>query len=215
MSKTAIIIGATGVVGSELLTLLLTSSEFSRVIAITRRKLDFEHAKLTNQVIDFNCLTNYCTLFKGDVLFSCLGTTKKQAGSITAQRKVDFNYQFIAAQMAVNNGVSHYCLVSSSGANAHSVSSYLKMKGELEQHVTSLGFAKVSIFQPSLLIGERRDTRIAEQIGACALPILTRLPFLKRYKPITGKQVALKMRAVSLTQQQPLQYYVLDALFKI
>lgn len=213
MTKTALIIGATGVVGKELLMRLLHSSEYSQVIAITRRKLTFTHTKLVNHVFDFAYLTKHCELFKGDVLFSCLGTTKKQAGSVSAQRKVDFDYQFIAAQMAANNGVTHYCLVSSSGANAHSASAYLKMKGELEQQVKLLGFVKISIFQPSLLIGKRNDTRIAEQIGAAILPLLTRLPFLKRYRPITGEQVARKIWAVSLNQQHTLSYYTLDDLF--
>ena len=213
MTKTAVIIGATGLVGNELLKKLLQSAYFSNVIALSRRALSIRHPKLVNHIIEFDELTQYAALFKGDVFFSCLGTTKKQAGSIAAQRRVDFDYQFIAAQLAASNGVQHYCLVSSSGANAHSTSPYLKMKGQLEQQVVPLAFNKISIFQPSLLIGERDHFRLAEKIGSVILPLLTKIGFLKRYKPITGKQVALKMLAVSLEQKETQKYYVLDELF--
>ncbi|EAW27584.1 putative NADH dehydrogenase with NAD(P)-binding domain [Alteromonadales bacterium TW-7] len=213
MTKTAVVIGATGLVGSELLTALLSCAEYSQVVAITRRALPLSHTKLTNHVIDFEKLTQYRDFFKGDVFFSCLGTTLKQAGSVDAQRKVDFDFQFIAAQLAACNGISHYCLVSSSGANANSNSAYLKMKGQLEQQVVPLAFNKISIFQPSLLIGERDHFRLAEKMGSVILPLLTKIGFLKRYKPITGKQVALKMLAVSLEQKEAQKYYVLDELF--
>jgi hypothetical protein len=87
------------------------------------------------------------------------------------------------------------------------------MKGQLEQQVVPLAFNKISIFQPSLLIGERDNFRLAEKIGSVILPLLTKIGFLKRYKPITGKQVALKMLAVSLEQKEAQKYYVLDELF--
>ena len=214
MAKTAVIIGSTGLVGSQLLQQLLVSPRYSKVVSLSRRHLDLSHPKLTSHVIDFENLTHYVELFKGDVFFSCLGTTLKQAGSLTAQRKVDFDYQFICAQMAANNGVPHYCLVSSSGANAHSMSRYLKIKGELEQQVKQLGFSRLSILQPSLLVGERSELRMAEKLGKVVLLLLTRFGALKRYRPITGEQVAMKMLTVSLNQQQPIAYYTLDELFE-
>ncbi|MEM5547268.1 NAD(P)H-binding protein [Pseudoalteromonas fuliginea] len=214
MTKTAVLIGATGLVGNELLHKLLNSEHYTKVVTLSRRALPILHAKLVNHVIDFEKLTQYVELFKGDVLFSCLGTTRKQAGSIQAQRKVDFDYQFIAAQLAACNGVTHYCLVSSSGANTHSNSPYLKMKGELEQHIKALAFDKVSIFQPSLLLGDREQFRVAEKIGSIIFPVITRFAFLKRYKPRTGEQVAQKILSVSLAQRAKLSYYVLDELFE-
>lgn len=214
MVKTALIIGSTGLVGSQLLQQLLASSSYSQVVSLSRRQLDFSHPKLISHVIDFENLTHHVELFKGDVFFSCLGTTLKQAGSVAAQRKVDFEYQFICAQMAANNAVAHYCLVSSSGANAHSMSRYLKIKGELEQQVKQLGFARLSILQPSLLVGERSELRIAEKLGEVVLPLLTRFGILKRYRPITGEQVANKLLRVSIEQQQATGYYVLDELFE-
>jgi len=206
MAKTAVLIGATGLVGNELLHKLLSSEHYSKVVTLSRRDLAISHVKLVNHVIDFDKLTQYSELIKGDVFFSCLGTTLKQAGSVAEQRKVDFDYQFIAAQLAANNNIPHYCLVSSSA--------YLKMKGALEVQVKQLNFSKCSIFQPSLLLGERKQFRAAEKIGSYIFPVITMLPFLKRYKPITGKQVAQKMHTVSIEQQAALSYYVLDELFK-
>lgn len=213
MGKTAIVIGTTGLVGSELLQKLLSCEHYNHIITFSRRPLPITHSKLTNHVIEFEKLTQYSALFVGDVLFSCLGTTRKQAGSIEAQRIVDFDYQFIAAQLAISNGVAHYCLVSSSGANANSHSPYLKMKGQLEQHIKQLTFDKISILQPSLLVGKRDKFRLAEWLGSLVLPMLTRLPSLSRYRPIPAELVAKKLLNVSLTQQQHLSYYVLDDLF--
>ncbi|MCH2190153.1 MAG: NAD(P)H-binding protein [Gammaproteobacteria bacterium] len=213
MGKVAIVLGATGLVGGHLAKLLCRSNEFSSIICPTRRKLNFEHKKLHNPQINFDQLEKHRELFKGDCLFSCLGTTRKQAGSIAAQRKVDYDYQLEAAKIAQFNQVKHFLLVSSSGANSRSRSPYLKMKGDLEEAVIKLEFSKVTILQPSLLLGARDHIRLAEELGAKLLPALCLLPGLKSYKPIEGKDVALKLLNSSLSQQSGLIRYRLDEVF--
>jgi uncharacterized protein YbjT (DUF2867 family) len=165
-------------------------------------------------VVDFECLEEYRDAFEGDILFSCLGTTLKQAGSMTAQRRVDVDYQLRAAELAAEQGVSDYVLVSSSGANAKSLSPYLKMKGELEEAVKALSFKHITILQPSLLLGERPDLRSAEKLGSLILPMLCKLPGLGRYKPIHGSQVATKMIEMGF-QSKSLQTLTLDDVFPI
>ncbi|MCQ8877731.1 NAD-dependent epimerase/dehydratase family protein [Pseudoalteromonas shioyasakiensis] len=215
MNKTAIVIGATGLIGSHLVEQLISAVHINKVITLTRRPVSYNSNKVINYVVDFAQLEQHSSLFKADILFSCLGTTKKAAGSIDAQRKVDFNYQLHAAQLAAKNGVEHYLLVSSSGANANSRSAYLKMKGELDQAVTQLNFKQISIIQPSLLLGERdNDFRLGENLGSVFLPVLCMLPGLKKFRPITGKQVAIKMCNSSAQPAQGLKYYKLDELFQ-
>ncbi|WP_286272385.1 NAD(P)H-binding protein [Thalassotalea hakodatensis] len=212
--KTAIVIGATGLIGHHLLTQLLADSTYSKIVALTRKPIEYNHEKLVNHVIDFNNLNKYQDYFIGDILFSCLGTTKKQAGSIENQRMVDVDYQYQAAKMAAENGVAHYVLVSSSGANKNANSAYFKMKGELEDKVKPLSFQRISILQPSLLLGERDHFRLGEVLSSYLLPIICKLPFLKRYRPIEGVQVATKMLNVSKAQKEPFEIYTLDELFK-
>ena len=109
--KTAIVIGATGLIGSCLMRLLINADHIARVVVITRRPTSYSSAKVQNHVIDFDELDDYEHLFKGDIFFSCLGTTLKQVGSRVAQRVVDFDYQYIAAKLAYQQGVNHYLLV--------------------------------------------------------------------------------------------------------
>ncbi|MFY8325962.1 NAD(P)H-binding protein [Pseudoalteromonas sp. ZZD1] len=214
MNKTAIVIGATGLIGSHLVEQLISAAHITQVITLTRRPISYNSDKVINYVVDFAQLEQHSNLFKADILFSCLGTTKKAAGSIDAQRRVDLNYQLHAAQLAAKSGVEHYLLVSSSGANTNSRSAYLKMKGELEQAVTQLNFKQISIIQPSLLLGERDDDfRLGEKLGSILLPVLCRLPGLKKFRPISGKQVAIKMCNISAQPAQGLKYYKLDELF--
>jgi len=213
MSLTAVLIGSTGLVGSSLLKQLLANKAFDKVVAFSRRPITQQHPKLKNIVIDFSLADQYADQVKGDVFFSCLGTTKKQAGSIAAQRIVDLDYQLAFARIAAANNIPHYCLVSSSGANTKSSAAYMKMKGELEEHVKQLDFQRVSIFQPSLLLGQRLEHRLGETLGAVFLPALCRLPGLQRYRPIKGEQVATKMLETALTTEQGLQTFTLDKVF--
>jgi len=212
MKKIAIVIGATGVVGRELVDQLAVHNAFEKVVTLTRRAVNYDHPKIFNQVIDFDQLDREEKYFRGDYLFSALGTTRNQAGSIEAQKKVDVGYQFKAAQLAVNNGVSHYLLVSSSGAHADSNSPYLKMKAELEEKIKTLPFKRTIIVRPSLLLGEREDFRLVEKVGGFILPIICRLPGLTKYRPISGKQVAGAMIKISQNSGQGVDIYSLDEL---
>ena len=191
--KTAIVIGSTGLVGGHLIELLCESNQFSRIVSLSRRPIDHSSTKIESYVVDFDDLSDYANLFSGDALFSCLGTTRKQAGSISAQREVDLVYQYQAALLAKAQGVSHYLLVSSSGANSSSLSPYFRMKGELEDKVTSLSFAATTILQPSLLLGKRRDLRLGERVASYLLPLITTLPGLSKFRPIEGLDVARKL----------------------
>lgn len=213
MPKTAVILGATGLVGGEIVEQLAKRKSIATVIAITRRAVKFESPKVANHVVDFDDLSAAAELFQGDLFFSALGTTRKQAGSIKAQRTVDLDYQLQAAKLAAQNGVDHYLLVSSSAADSSSKSAYLKMKGELEDAVLKLPFARISIFRPSLLLGERARFRAGEALGAKILPAICSLPGLRRYRPITGEQVAIKMVEASLNSGPSRQNYNLDEIF--
>ncbi len=213
MDNIATVIGATGLVGRELVDQLADADHISKVITITRRSSKHSSSKVLNQVVDFDHLEDYASSFSADFLFSCLGTTRKQAGSIAGQRKVDHDFQFKAAQLAESNGVHHYLLVSSSAANDQSNNPYLKMKGELEQRIKSLSFERISIFQPSLLLGQRTDFRLGEKLAGWVLPLLCTLPGLRRFRPITGEQVAAKMVQVSRQSGQGLERFQLDELF--
>jgi uncharacterized protein YbjT (DUF2867 family) len=213
MSSIAIVIGATGLVGRALVDQLAEAEHIGQVVTLTRRPAEHFSSKVYNQVVRFDQLEAHASLFAGDLLFSCLGTTRKQAGSIAAQRTVDLEYQYKAAQLAARQGVRHYLLVSSSGANANSSNAYLRMKGELEQRARSLPFGRISIFQPSLLLGQRAEARLGEQLWSRVLPVLCVLPGLRRFRPIRAEQVAAKMVRVSNSPGQPLEWFRLDEIF--
>lgn len=214
MSKTAVVIGASGLIGQHLVTLLAKSSAFEKVITITRRPLAPTAKHIENHVIDFNELDKHQGLFKADVLFCCLGTTKQQVGSLEAQYVIDVDYPVIAATLAQQQGVSHMLVVSSSGANPQSRSRYLKMKGELEASLIALDFPYLTILRPSLLLGDRPSFRLGEKIASWLLPILTLIPGLTKYRPIEGEVVARKMLQLSSQKKlNSLEILVLDQIF--
>jgi uncharacterized protein YbjT (DUF2867 family) len=185
----ALLIGATGATGKDLLDLLLKDDDFHRVNIFVRRDVDSPHQKLNVHVIDFERPEQWKHLVKGDVLFSCLGTTLKAAGSKEAQWKIDYEYQYEFAKAARENGVDHYILVSSGGASPDSLLFYPRMKGQLEVAVKSLGFPKLSIFNPPIL--ERRNSdRTGEVIGLKAIRFLNQLGLFRSQRPLPTATLA-------------------------
>ena len=189
----AIVLGATGATGQELVKLLLKDPNFSKVTIFVRKKPRVKHKKLTIYEIDFSRLNEYKGLINGDVIFSALGTTLSQAGSKTQQYLVDFNYQYEFAKIGSENKVIHYSLVSSVGANIKSPFFYPKTKGALEEAVKKLGFNNIYIFQPPFLIRQSNLIRPGEKRALNILKLLNKIGILKSQKPLSVSDLAQKM----------------------
>jgi len=201
MGKVANLIGASGLVGQQLLQQLLAHPEFEKVRSFVRRPSGNVHPKLDELVIDFDQPENWSKLVKGDVLFSSLGTTIKTAKTKENQYRVDFTYQYEFAKAAAGNGVGAYMLVSSMGADPKSSVFYSKMKGELEEAVAKLNFRKYIIVRPSILDGDRKEKRAGEKIGLVISRFLTKYVF-KRYQPTPVIVLAAKMISLSLDKTE-------------
>lgn len=189
----AVIIGATGATGKVLLQQLLADGKFSRVRIFVRKPTALSHPKLQEFVIDFERPEQWRAEVRGDVLFSCLGTTIKAAGSRAIQWKIDYDYQFNFAQIARNNGIRHYVLVSSMGANTTAKSFYFRMKGQLDEAVRKLDFPYAIILRPPML--ERPNTdRFGEKIGLAIMKGLNAIGLLKNRRPMSVAVLAQAMR---------------------
>ena len=195
--KKAIVIGSTGLVGSELISKLLANSDYSEVISLVRRKSGVTHPKLTEHVVDFDKPELWKNMVKGDVLFSAMGTTIKTAKTKDNQYKVDYTYQYETAKTAAENSVPVYVLISSAGASSNSLNFYTNMKGKLEDSVKSLPFRTIQILQPGQLDGNRKENRMAEKMGLKVMYALNKIGLLQKYKPIKGYEVAEAMIAVA------------------
>lgn len=190
-------IGASGLVGQQLLTQLLIHPEFEKVRSFVRRTSGITHPKLEEIVIDFDQPETWKHLVKGDVLFSSLGTTIKTAKTKEKQYRVDFTYQYEFAKAAASNGVGAYVLVSSIGADSKSSIFYSRIKGELEDAVALLSFQKLVIFQPSILDGDRKEKRSGEKVGLVVCRFVSKFMF-KDYRPTPVNMLAEKMIRVSV-----------------
>jgi uncharacterized protein YbjT (DUF2867 family) len=212
---TAIVIGATGLVGSELTRLLSADEQFERIKVFIRRPLEIKLPSIEEYVINFDQPDQWKGLVKGDVLFSALGTTLKQAGSKGAQFKVDYKYQYNFAKFASENGVPEYILISAAGASPSSRIFYSRMKGNLEKDVKKLSFQYITILKPGLLAGNRKEKRTGEQIGFNFLNVLHHIPGLRSFKPIQATTVAKAMiNSVHYHPKQVNEYSLLEV-FKL
>jgi uncharacterized protein YbjT (DUF2867 family) len=192
MSIHALILGATGATGKDLLKLLLDDDEFTQVDIFVRRTVDIKHDKLKVHLIDFDKPEEWKQFVNGDVLFSCLGTTLKTAGSKSAQWKIDYDYQYAFAQAARDNGVPNYILVSAAFASPGSLFFYAKMKGQLETAVTALGFPGLTIFNPPTLIRKGTD-RPGELSGIKMISFLNKIGLFRSQKPMPTEVLAKAM----------------------
>jgi len=189
----ALVIGATGATGQEIVSQLLEDDSFNSVSIFVRKEPNITHSKLKTYVIDFSKLEEYKELIKGDVLFSCLGTTLRDAGSKEKQYLVDYTYQYEFAKIASDNGVPIYSLISSTGANENSPFFYPKIKGKLEEAVKKLPFKIIQIFQPPTLIRQKNLIRLGEKIGIKIFGFLNSFGILKSQKPLPVSNLAKVM----------------------
>ena len=200
-SLTAVVLGATGLIGKQLVQQLLVDPVFSKVRILVRRPVELSHPKLEVAIADFNNLEDYRNkLGQGDCIFCCIGTTnKKVKGDKTAYRKIDFDIAVNAAKLGKEAGFTSYLLVSAVGANAASGNFYLKLKGEVEKAIEAVGFRSFHAFRPSMLLGERKETRMGEIIGKPLIKALSVLLVgsLEKYKGIKDETVAKGMIAAA------------------
>jgi len=191
---TALVVGATGLVGSHCLKTLLDSGIYERVVAFSRRPLGQQHPRLVETIVDFDKLDELEPFPIADV-FCALGTTIAKAGSQADFLKVDFEYPRIIAERSAAAGATQFLLVSSVGADPQSSNFYLRVKAQLEKAVTGLSFECVHIFRPSFLIGKRTEFRLAD---ALAGPAMRAVQFalvgkFRKYRPIAASTVAAAM----------------------
>jgi len=189
-TKTALLCGATGLVGSRCLDLLLADPYYGKVVVLTRRSLGsvVSNPKLDQRIVDFEQLGSFMGGLRVDHVLSALGTTIAKAGSQDAFRRVDYDYPLAIARAALAAGAQHLVLVSSLGADPAGRVFYLKVKGELEKAILELGFRGVTFLRPSLLLGERKEPRLAEQFYEV---LLRAAP--KRYRGVQAEVVARAM----------------------
>src|SRR5256712_462270 len=199
VSRTALLAGATGLVGSHVLNLLLGDPAWSRVVTVGRRTTPQQHAKLEQRVLDLGELETVRDLPHVDDVFCCLGTTIKQAGSQPAFRLVDHTFVVGLARAGLRAGATQFLLVSAIGADSASRVFYSRVKGETEMAIRKLSYRGIQIFRPSLLLGDRSEFRLGERIAMLGAPMLPALLFgrLRRYRPIQAAIVARAMISIA------------------
>lgn len=194
-SKTALIAGATGLVGKELLQQLLENDKYGKVISLVRREVSLKHPKLQQIVVNFDKLDEVASQLKADEYYCCLGTTLKKAGSKENFAKVDYLYPVNLASIAEKNKVKKYLLISALSADKNSMIFYNKVKAEVEEEISKKNIESIFIFRPSILLGEREEERLGEKI---IIKLYKPLSFLlngplKKFRPIHRREVASGM----------------------
>jgi uncharacterized protein YbjT (DUF2867 family) len=199
--NTAIVIGATGQVGSLLVTHLLQDPYYEKVRVLVRRAYDRLDPKLESKLVNFEHLPSLKTaLGNGQTLFCCIGTTMKLVkGDKVLYREIDLNIPVNSGQLGYENGIRQFVLVSAVGADPRSRNFYLRLKGEVEKKLEAISFESLYIMRPSMLLGHRETSRPGESLAKVLTPPLSWLfrGKLAKYKPIPSSEVALAMIAAA------------------
>ena len=208
----ALVIGATGATGKDLVNQLCQDSDFDEIDIFVRRGSDFHNEKVKAHLVDFDHPEEWKHLVKGDVAFSCLGTTLKSAGSKENQKVIDYDYQFNFAKAAKENNVQDYILVSAYGASPDSKIFYSRIKGELEEAVKNLKFEKTTIFKPGML--ERKNTdRNGEVFGLKIIKFLNKFGLFKSQQPLPTEVLAKAMIVASKIKSNSFSEVKLHSIF--
>ena len=197
--KTALLFGASGLVGSHVLSQLISNNNYSKIKLFVRSSIDISDPKIEIIQTDFNNLENHREDIKGDDCFFCIGTTKKNSPDKNEYKRVELEVPKQVAQIAKSNSVNSFVFISSGYADPKSSGDYLKFKGEVEEELKRLNFQKLGIMRPSFLLGDRKEKRIGEKIGIFVFKLLSPLFLgpLKKMKPIQSATVAKAMIAIT------------------
>lgn len=217
MGKKAILLGASGLTGSSLLTQLLADNNYREVLTIGRKQLDTAHPKLKQLMVDFDRLSDYSDEIQGDVVFCCLGTTKSKTPNLEQYKKIDYQYPLDVAKIALQNGATQYHLASALGADVKSRIFYSRLKGEVERDLQKIPFKSIHIYRPSLLDGDRKEMRFAENFATITMRLLNPLLIgsLRKYRSIKTEKVALAMLKKSLGENSGTFIYPSDEIERI
>ncbi len=214
-SKTAIIAGASGLIGQSLTQLLLNSKDYGQVIALVRKPLGIQHEKLKEITVNFDHLADMEDFPKADDIFCTLGTTIKKAGSQEAFYKVDYTYPMELAKRALKEGAQRFFLVTALGANMNSRNFYSRVKGELEDKISFLDYRTIYIFKPSLLRGNRSENRPGERFAQAITRIIPFIGPWKKYRPIHVDKVADAMMKVAKQEDKGCYFYQSEIMQKM
>ncbi|MFZ4100393.1 MAG: NAD-dependent epimerase/dehydratase family protein [Sphingobacterium thalpophilum] len=204
MPYQVILVGASGLIGSNLLSLLIESDEISRILLLVRKPLKVSNQKVQELIVNFDELEKFRSEIMGDIIYSCLGTTKAANPDTDQYRKIDLEYPLKLAEIGVKNGISQFHLVSSLCANHTASNSYLKLKGELEKELKQASILSLHIYQPSLLTGNRKESRKLEKLATSEFKLIDPLligPLIK-YRSIKAETVAQAMLNQSIKNIQ-------------
>ncbi|MGN6533333.1 MAG: NAD(P)H-binding protein [Ginsengibacter sp.] len=208
---TAVIIGATGLTGNLVVEELLKDDHFKTVRVLARRNVNIIHPKLEQKIVDFTNFDDYTKKFgEGDVIFCCIGTTQKKVkGDKNLYKQIDYDIPVNAAQIGISKGYKKFLIVSAIGANENSSNFYLQLKGKTENALKQFHFESLDIFQPSVLNGNRKETRIGEEVIQAILDIISFLFLgpLKKYHAIGADNVARAMVYASKQKRHNVHYY--------
>lgn len=214
-SKTAIIAGASGLIGQSLIQMLLNSKDYGQVIALVRKPLGIQHDKLKELTVNFDHLVDMEDFPEADDIFCTLGTTIKNAGSQDAFYKVDYTYPMELAKRALKSGAKRFFLVTALGSNMNSRNFYSRVKGELEDKISFLNYRTIYIFKPSLLRGDRKESRPGEKFGQAITRIIPFIGPWKKYRPIHVNKVADAMMKVAKQEDKGCYYYQSEIMQKM